>query len=150
MSDIILFAMQVRSNHTPVSVSSQRVRRGRRSHRRAAAQILHILSFLAPGVLAISTAVAALPQQFRVAQTTADAKSADVAAAEVSPSGAKSVLCQEAEVNPVTGHAECIRPRGAAVDPPPRSAVPCSTNHAAGAKSGCPQSPPKDTLSPTR
>src|SRR5208337_4648775 len=29
------------------------------------------------------------------------------------------VRCQEAIVNPVSGHAECIRPRGAPVDPPP-------------------------------
>jgi uncharacterized protein DUF2380 len=29
------------------------------------------------------------------------------------------VLCEEAVVNPVSGHAECVRPRGAAVDPPP-------------------------------
>jgi hypothetical protein len=29
------------------------------------------------------------------------------------------VLCEEAIVNPVSGHAECVRPRGAPVDPPP-------------------------------
>jgi hypothetical protein len=28
-------------------------------------------------------------------------------------------LCQEAIVNPVSGHAECVRPLGAPVDPPP-------------------------------
>lgn len=49
-----------------------------------------------------------------------------------------SVKCEEAEVSPVTGHAECVRPRGAAVDSPPQSAVPCSGHHAAGDKRGCP------------
>jgi hypothetical protein len=29
------------------------------------------------------------------------------------------VLCQEAIVNPISGYAECVRPPGAAVDPPP-------------------------------
>jgi hypothetical protein len=28
-------------------------------------------------------------------------------------------LCEEAVVNPISGHAECVRPRGAPVDPPP-------------------------------
>jgi hypothetical protein len=37
---------------------------------------------------------------------------------EVKPS-VPAVLCEEAIVNPVSGHAECVRPRGAAVDPPP-------------------------------
>ena len=67
------------------------------------------------------------------------------AAAGPEPNSAPAVAkCEEAEVNPVTGHAECIRPRGAAVDPPPQSAVPCSGHYAAGAKHGCPQQPPKD------
>jgi hypothetical protein len=34
-------------------------------------------------------------------------------------SSAPAALCEEAIVNPVSGHAECVRPRGAAVDPPP-------------------------------
>lgn len=35
--------------------------------------------------------------------------------------------CLEAAVNPVTGHAICIKPRGAPVDPPPAEALnkPC-------------------------
>jgi hypothetical protein len=37
---------------------------------------------------------------------------------EVKPSAA-AVVCEEAIVNPVSGHAECVRPRGAPVDPPP-------------------------------
>jgi hypothetical protein len=33
-------------------------------------------------------------------------------------------LCKEAIVNPVSGHAECVRPLGAPVDaPPPRPSV---------------------------
>jgi hypothetical protein len=28
-------------------------------------------------------------------------------------------ICEEAVVSPVTGYAECVRPRGAPVDPPP-------------------------------
>jgi hypothetical protein len=32
---------------------------------------------------------------------------------------APAVLCEEAIVNPVSGHAECVRPLGAPVDPPP-------------------------------
>ena len=36
------------------------------------------------------------------------------------------VKCPEAAVNPVTGHAVCINPRGAPVEPPPVSALkPC-------------------------
>jgi hypothetical protein len=37
---------------------------------------------------------------------------------EVKPS-VPAVLCEEAIVNPVSGHAECVRPQGAPVDPPP-------------------------------
>jgi hypothetical protein len=32
---------------------------------------------------------------------------------------APAALCKEAVVNPVSGHAECVRPPGAPVDPPP-------------------------------
>jgi len=37
------------------------------------------------------------------------------------------VKCRKALVNPVTGHAICIDPKGAPVDPPPREALqrPC-------------------------
>ncbi len=40
---------------------------------------------------------------------------------------APSPKCLKAVVNPVTGHAICVDPRGAAVEPPPRSALqrPC-------------------------
>jgi hypothetical protein len=41
------------------------------------------------------------------------ASSTDIAAAD------HSAVCKEAIVNPVSGHAECVRPLGAAVDPPP-------------------------------
>ena len=33
---------------------------------------------------------------------------------------APNALCKEAIVNPVSGHAECVRPLGAPVDPPPQ------------------------------
>jgi hypothetical protein len=40
--------------------------------------------------------------------------------------GAKPAKCLEAVVNPVTGYAFCVNPRGAQVDPPPVSALqPC-------------------------
>ena len=56
-----------------------------------------------------------------------------------SPSGQPSPApCKEAVVSPVTGHADCVRPRGAAVDPPPRSAVPCSKDVPGAEKRGCP------------
>jgi len=42
---------------------------------------------------------------------TADAKSAAPAA--------PAAVCAEAIVNPISGYAECVRPRGAPVDPPP-------------------------------
>ncbi len=42
------------------------------------------------------------------------------------PAAAPPVKCLEAAVNPVTGHAVCVNPRGAPVDPPPVSALkPC-------------------------
>ena len=45
------------------------------------------------------------------------------ASAEAAPP----VKCLKAVVNPVTGHAICLEPKGAPVDPPPRSALqrPC-------------------------
>ncbi len=33
--------------------------------------------------------------------------------------------CQVAEINPVTGHTECIKPLGAAVEAPPPLVGPC-------------------------
>jgi hypothetical protein len=42
------------------------------------------------------------------------------------PPPEKTAKCLEAAVNPVTGHAVCINPRGAPVEPPPVSALkPC-------------------------
>jgi hypothetical protein len=39
--------------------------------------------------------------------------------APATPSGQPAALCKEAIVNPVSGHAECVNPLGAPVDPPP-------------------------------
>ena len=44
------------------------------------------------------------------------------AAAEGQSAPAK---CLEAEVNPVTGHVLCVKPRGAPVDPPDLADEPC-------------------------
>jgi hypothetical protein len=41
--------------------------------------------------------------------------------------------CETAEINPVTGHVFCIRPRGAPVEPPPPEAkLPCKPEDARG------------------
>jgi hypothetical protein len=68
---------------------------------------------------------------------------ADADSAKQAPAAGQNPLprCEEAVVNPVTGHAECMRPRGAAVDPPPQSAVPCATHSPGGEKRGCPTPP---------
>jgi hypothetical protein len=47
-------------------------------------------------------------------------QSAAAPAAEGAPA-----KCLEAEVNPVTGHALCVKPRGAPVDPPNLTDEPC-------------------------
>jgi len=78
--------------------------------------------------------------QFPLATRLADAGDAKQDPAPAQTSRAK---CAEAVVNPVTGHAECMRPRGAAVDPPPQSAVPCTTHAPGGEKRGCPSKPPE-------
>jgi Protein of unknown function (DUF2380) len=39
--------------------------------------------------------------------------------AAAAPAPTPAVPCKEAVVNPVSGHAECVRPPGAPVDPPP-------------------------------
>ena len=109
-------------------------------------------SFLALGIMLVGASATSVAHQFifdpteaaltwshgqvRVAAFAGDTKSARETTAQAP------VKCREAEVNPVTGHAECVRPRGAAVDPPPQSAVPCSARHVAGDKHGCPPSPP--------
>jgi hypothetical protein len=60
------------------------------------------------------------------------------------PAGQNSpAKCQEAVVSPVTGHADCVRPRGAAVDPPPQSAVLCSKDVSGAEKRGCPSKHPQ-------
>lgn len=124
------------------------------------------LGAMVVGALATSTAISAItphdlvslsaeitdvpsPGQFRGAEAAADSESADETNAQEPTPGLASVECEVAQVNPVTGHAECIRPRGAAVDPPPQSAVPCSAHHAAGEKRGCPQLPPDGDSSRT-
>jgi hypothetical protein len=140
MLDIIVFALRGCINQTPARMIPQCARQRRCVHAGATARMLQVLSAITLGIIATSTAGADPPQY---------SKSAGVSAAEAPAPSSKSAQCQEAEVNPVTGHVECIRPRGAAVDPPPLSAVPCTTNYAAGAKSGCPQLPPKDASSPT-
>lgn len=38
---------------------------------------------------------------------------------DVKPPLAPRARCEEAVVSPVSGYAECVKPRGAAVDPPP-------------------------------
>jgi hypothetical protein len=54
------------------------------------------------------------------------------------PAHASGVHCQEAIVNPVSGNAECVRPRGAPVDPPPPRSPPtkaaCRQHRALGLK----------------
>ena len=121
-------------------------------------QRLLFFAVLASGALATSTATSAqTPLYFAgaAAQITNDprpgqfpitAGATETVAQEPIP-GSASVKCEEAEVNPVTGHAQCVRPRGAPVDPPPQSAVPCSAHYAAGAKRGCRQSPRESNTS---
>jgi hypothetical protein len=62
------------------------------------------------------------------------------------PSGLTPPVCQEALVNPVSGHAECVRPYGAPVEqvkrselqpcPPAGSAAAAGSNPCAGSSSG--------------
>jgi hypothetical protein len=50
-----------------------------------------------------------------------------------SSDGKAPVKCQVAEVNPVTGHVNCIKPLGAPVAPPPaEAAAPCNPDQARG------------------
>jgi hypothetical protein len=44
------------------------------------------------------------------------------------PASAAAPKCLKAEVNPVTGHALCIDPIGAPVDPPPAAELPPSAS----------------------
>jgi hypothetical protein len=58
------------------------------------------------------------------------AMAASAAAAEETESAAK---CLVAEINPVTGHVFCIRPKGAPVAPPPSDiAPPCEAETSRG------------------
>jgi len=45
---------------------------------------------------------------------------------EVPVGGNTPVKCEEAFVSPVSGHAECVRPMGAPVEPPPPRPDPCA------------------------
>jgi hypothetical protein len=61
------------------------------------------------------------------AQSAEDATPATKEPAASAEAAAPPVKCLKAVVNPVTGHAICLEPKGAPVDPPPRSALqrPC-------------------------
>ena len=60
-------------------------------------------------------------QSGRAAEPAADG------AASAPPAVQAPQRCLEAVVNPVSGHAECVRPRGVAVEPPAPPARPPST-----------------------
>jgi hypothetical protein len=55
-----------------------------------------------------------------LAAVAADAPSADSPAANAAARAPATAKCQEAIVNPVSGYAECVKPRGAPVAPPPK------------------------------
>jgi hypothetical protein len=57
---------------------------------------------------------------FSLAAAAADAPSADTPAANTAAQPPAAAKCQEALVNPVSGFAECVKPRGAPVAPPPK------------------------------
>jgi hypothetical protein len=65
-----------------------------------------------------------LPVAVQAAEETAQPP---IEAAQSEQAAAPPVKCLKAVVNPVTGHAICLEPKGAPVDPPPRSALqrPC-------------------------
>jgi len=79
--------------------------------------------------LALSTIIgtwlgaAALAQNAEPTSTTPEVPTA----AQPAEGSATPAKCLEAAVNPVTGHAVCVNPRGAPVEPPPPSAFnrPC-------------------------
>ena len=52
------------------------------------------------------------------------------------PASAVAPKCLKAEVNPVTGHALCIDPIGAPVDPPPAAELPPASRMSAATKLG--------------
>jgi hypothetical protein len=47
-----------------------------------------------------------------------------LAASAGEPDAAPGTHCEVAVVNPVSNYAECVKPRGAHVDPPPKRAAP--------------------------
>jgi hypothetical protein len=150
---IMLFAMRRRIN---------RRRAGDDSH--CTVQMLNLIGIVLFSMLDSSAAIAALtpfdpafparpiaqdpgPEAIRRAEPAGNYGQTEATDAQAPISDAPTVECKEAVVNPVTGNAECVRPRGAPVDAPPQLAVPCTGQYAAGAKRGCPQSPPKDESS---
>jgi len=48
------------------------------------------------------------------------AVAADAPSASTGARSAPTAICQEAVVSPVSGYAECVKPRGAPVAPPPK------------------------------
>jgi hypothetical protein len=58
----------------------------------------------------------------------------------------KAARCEEAVVNPVSGYAECVKPPGAPVDPPPPRPLPsaevCARHPELGADACEPAKPP--------
>jgi hypothetical protein len=73
-------------------------------------------------VKTLSTLVVALGVAFALPTVAQSAEQA----AQSQDEGAKPAKCLEAVVNPVTGFAFCVNPRGAPVDPPPVSSLqPC-------------------------
>jgi hypothetical protein len=163
--DTILCGMEKRINQRPARLQAQCASPFKGPSRAGnAKRLTRVLAVFLAGTLAGSTAISAtipndLPVAARIAAepnhshaavpvSTFESSHADATDAPAPVAAVGQVICQEAEVNPVTGHAECIRPRGAPVDPPPRSAVPCTANNAAGAKRGCPE--PQDPSSQAR
>ena len=65
---------------------------------------------------ALPAAALALCVLARAAAAPEDASQGDSKAADAA---GKPAVCLEAVVNPVSGHAECVNPRGAPVQPPP-------------------------------
>lgn len=80
----------------------------------------HVKMALAAGVL-MALPFAAFAEE-QAADTSGGATAAGAQATQSAPA-----KCLEAVVNPVTGFAICLNPRGAPVDPPPRASLnrPC-------------------------
>jgi hypothetical protein len=76
--------------------------------------------------LIVALGVAMLPPMAAQPADTAT-QPADTTAGEPGQAEAAPAKCLEAAVNPVTGSAYCVNPRGAPVEPPPRESLnrPC-------------------------